>query len=537
MRAPPTEHPSPQTDAVPGPPSQRAARPTLWGPAQNTAQKPAAAVTAGPTDSETLDSELVVAVFRIAVLLVALLVPRIFGTSRASPLAELLLAGLAAVYVFIAALACLYPRRYGVRRPLLVAVDTLLITLWMRLSQQWELFSLYYVVVIVAAMWFRVIGGAVAAIFCNFFFLYLWGRMAGESPFVAPPPFLSAYALNLALLLLVGCLAGYIAEAQEHERLSRLEGQLLVANYQREIDLANQLQPLIMESGEKREWAALRLGVAQKSARSFGGGDFFDVLSLEDGRIALCIADVSGKSVRAQARLPLLKYSLRALAPLFAEPDALLTRLNHTLAPELENDLFIGLCLVVIDARDSSLVWVNAGHCAPLLLSGGNLRELETCGPALGPFPEIPYRARKLVFAAGDRLLLFTDGLTDALSFAGTEDGEEQVRAAAKALDDMAWKQPQDVAQRLLDMATAVLDETLSPWLARIPERITLEKMPRESTDTPGSVRRDDITVAAIALGVDTLSPESLGDDASQSQEAGLTGANRPAVQAKSSEA
>lgn len=456
-----------------------------------------------PGDTETLDSELVVAVFRIVVLLIALLVPRVFGASVSSPLIESLLAGLAAVYALIAALACLYPRRYGVRRPLLVVVDALLITLWMRLTQQWELFSLYYIVVIVAAMWFRVLGGAVAAIFCNFFFLFLWGRMAGDPNLATPPAFASSYALNLSLLLLVGCLAGYIAEAQQRERLSRLEGQLLLANYQREIDLANKLQPLLMEDGQSREWAALRLGMAQKSARSFGGGDYFDILTLPDGRIALCIADVSGKSVRAQARVPLLKYSLRALAPLFDEPGALITRLNQTLAPELDNDLFIGLCLVVIDARDSSLTWCNAGHCAPLMMHGKTVRELETCGPALGPFPEIPYEARRLTYKAGDRLLMHTDGLSDALSFAGTEDGEEQVRAAIRALDESAWQKPQDIAQRFVDMASAVLDEALSPWLVRLPERIILEKTSGEKVEPTSSVRRDDITVAVIALGAE----------------------------------
>ncbi|HEX8552858.1 MAG TPA: PP2C family protein-serine/threonine phosphatase [Abditibacteriaceae bacterium] len=470
-------------------------------------------------ENETADSELVVAVFRIVVLLVALTIPRIFGTSHTVPLSELLLAGLAGVYALVAALACLYPRRYGVRRPFLVAFDILLITLWMRLTQQWELFSLYYIVVIVAAMWFRVLGGAVSAILCNFFFLFLWGRVAGDTALQSPPVFTSSYALGVALLLLVGCLAGYIAEAQERERLRRLEGQLLVANYQREIDLANQLQPLLLEEGDARLAAAkphMRLGAAMKSARTFGGGDYFDVLSLPDGRVALCIADVSGKSMRAQARLPLLKYSLRALAPLYAEPGALLTRLNQTLAPDLGNDLFIGMCLVVIDPTRGVLVWCNAGHIAPLLLSGEGddvtATPLETSGPALGPFPEIPYCARSVEWQRGDRLLLFTDGLSDGLSFDGTEDGEEQVRAAALALDDTMWLEPSQVAQRLLDMALAVLDEINVPvWRARLSaERIASEKLGKERvSEETAHVRRDDITVVAVTLGVETTEADA----------------------------
>ena len=494
--------------------------------AQDDGGAPAAAIDSGellpsrvhapPGESESGDSELVVAVFRIVVLLVALTVPRIFGNAETLSISELLLAAVAGAYTSFAALACLYPRRFGVRRPFLVTFDMLLITLWMRLTQQWELFSLYYIVVIVAAMWFRVMGGAVSAILCNFFFLLLWGRAAGDtrpieiadaSPFSiepAPPVFISAYALDVALLLLVGCLAGYIAEAQERERLRRLESQILVANYQREIDLANQLQPLMFQSSDPHTLAAaqIRLGVSMKTAREFGGGDYFDVLSLPGNRVALCLADVSGKSVRAQARLPLLKYSLRALAPLYAEPETLLTRLNHTLAPELGNDLFIGLCLVIIDARRSTLTWCNAGHIAPLVLSKDRgVRALETLGPALGPFPEIPYLSRSIEWRPGDRLLMFTDGLSDALSFDGTEDGEEQVRAAMLALDDATWNVPQNVAARLLDLASEILDKTDAPaWLSRLP----VEKLGARGADEfPSRVRRDDITVAAITLGVE----------------------------------
>jgi serine phosphatase RsbU (regulator of sigma subunit) len=111
----------------------------------------------------------------------------------------------------------------------------------------------------------------------------------------------------------------------------------------------------------------LQLGAIMQPAREFGGGDYFDLIPLEGGRTALCIADVAGKSVRAQARLPLLKYALRALAPLHLEADVLVKRLNETLSPDLQNELFIGLCYIVLDPRAGRLSWCNAGHIAPLL--------------------------------------------------------------------------------------------------------------------------------------------------------------------------
>jgi serine phosphatase RsbU (regulator of sigma subunit) len=299
-------------------------------------------------------------------------------------------------------------------------------------------------------------------------------------------------AINTALLILVGCLVGYIAEAQERERERRLEDQLLIANYQREIDLSSQLQPALMatqlmgldaplasgvETSAGQSGGDLQIGAAMKSARQLGGGDYFDLIPLPDGCSGLCIADVSGKSVRAQARLPLLKYSLRALAPLYAQPDRLLERLNETLAPDLQPELYIALCYIVLDPRRQTLTWCNAGHIAPLLLSPSSadpdqstliepqtientsIVPLDTDGPAIGMFPELAYEARTRPWLPGDQLLLFTDGLTDALSFRGSEDGEEQARKFAQRLGREANRDPREVAQELVDMAVAVLDE------------------------------------------------------------------------------
>jgi hypothetical protein len=248
----------------------------------------------------------------------------------------------------------------------------------------------------------------------------------------------------------------------------------------------------------------LQMGAAMRPARSFGGGDYFDIIPLSGGRTALCIADVSGKSVRAQARLPLLKYSLRALAPLYKEPDALVKRLNETLAPDLQSELFIGLCYVVLDPRRGQLTWCNAGHIAPLLISSraqntkhGNasapeITLLETNGPALGPFPEIGYSEEKLPWRPGDRLLMFTDGLSDALSYGGSEDGEEQIRLTSLAINPEYWSEPDAIAQRFVNLASAALEYTDTRLLNLAPLRLSAD-----AGTGHASGRRDDITVVA----------------------------------------
>jgi serine phosphatase RsbU (regulator of sigma subunit) len=314
-------------------------------------------------------------------------------------------------------------------------------------------------------------------------------------------------ALEMALLMLVGCVAGYIAKAQEGERRRRLANQLLLAQYQREIDISAQMQPLLVAPAWNGEAGAtapaalsapalpLEIGAVMQPARPGYGGDYFDFIPLQEGRVALCIADVSGKSVRAQARLPLLKYALRALAPLYPQPDDLMAQLNQTLLPDLLPDFYIALCYVVLDFKNETLAWCNAGHMAPLLLAqettspAAKKREpvapLAAPGPPLGVFEEAKYTSHSLPWRPGDQLLLYTDGLSDALA-TGTradgraaDDGEERLhRLALEIASHPAFGQPipgaQEIAQRLVNLATG-------------------STLPREESTT-----RDDVTVVFV---------------------------------------
>jgi len=532
--------------------------------------------------SEPPDAEIVVAAFRTMMIVAALFVPRLLNGPVPISQPLIWLAVVAGTYNLLVVGAYFWRGHLGMRRPFIIGMDLALITMWIRLSSGWDLFPLYYVVVVVAAMWYRIWGGVLCAFCCNFLYLVMLLRSVlayaqTTLPTASPPslsyaemfsllvhlPFLgTGFALNVALLFLVGSLVGSLALAQERERTRRLEEQLLLANYQREIDLATQLQPLLISpelfgraaqdseaappldefqednlplseaarlqsstrlAGSRplellptsratlADKAHVKLGAVMQPAREFGGGDYFDFIPLENGRSALCIADVAGKSVRAQARLPLLKYALRALAPLYAEPEALVTRLNETLAPDLQNELFIGLCYIVLDPRANRLKWCNAGHIAPLLLPqhspqhspqhptddrghvAPEIIALETLGPPLGPFPEIAYESRSASWRPGDRLLLFTDGLTDALSYRGREDGEEQIRHIASEVEPSFWLEPQSVAQLFLALAKEALEDHDTLFSRLSPLRRHNE--PTVGQTERGSERRDDITV------------------------------------------
>lgn len=479
--------------------------------------RPDANIAAPEVGAETQEAELIIALFRTLILVVALFAPRALGLPGSYDTSAIWLAGLAGLYNIMTGVSCMFPSRYGLRRPFIVAMDMMLVTLWIHMSGQWDLFPFYYLVVVVAAMWFKVFGGALVAAFCNFFFLLMWFRVLGEPDVFRPALFSPMMVPNIALLFVVGCLVGCIAESQERERERRLENQLLVDNYEREIDISTHLQPLLIASLEKNHDPSLEVGIAMKSARALGGGDYLDIITFKDGRTALCVADVSGKSARAQARIPLLKYSLRALAPLYANPNEVLAHLNETLSPDLSSEIYIALCYIVLDPHNEKLSWCNAGHIAPLFISGdctlpsvGELTDasfapvaaLETSGPPLGMFPDITYSSGTRLWQAGDQLLLFTDGLVDALSYDNTEDGEAQVRRLALRLATEADSPPRAVAQDFVDLATAALEES-SPLQQRLKKYLTTFSPPGEPVPSLTSVHRDDITVAVVRYKLD----------------------------------
>jgi len=428
-------------------------------------------------EAQNREAELVVVVFRTIVLLLALLAPGLVGISGQYNSQEAWLAALAGMYNILSAMSCARPDRYGLRRWLIVAMDMMLVTLWIHVSGQWNLFAFYYLIVVIAAMWFRVAGGVLAAVFANFFFLFLWLRMAASPWMVRPPYFTNYMALHMLLLLLVGCLVGYISEIQERERQARLESQELIDNYQREIELSSQLQPLLADK-INIDRKNLEIGSGTATARPFGGGDYMDCITLPDGRIALCMADVSGKSVRAQARLPLFKYALRVLAPLHQDAGELMVHLNTILFPDLQPELYITACYVIIDTENHLLNWCNAGHVPPLLWSENKTTELRASGPALGMFAESTYKTNIASWQPADFLLLYTDGLTDAIKT--SENEEEKLQ--------LMW-------QELIAEPTLTAQEVVDVLLGEAQMTLAKDASSGKKTTDGNGPHRDDITL------------------------------------------
>ncbi len=146
------------------------------------------------------------------------------------------------------------------------------------------------------------------------------------------------------------------------------------------------------------------------------GGDYYDAFLLPDGRVALVIADVSGKGLSAAVQTATVKYSLRAFAAEAAAPGLVLTRLNKTLCSDLSGlgDHFVTLFYAVFDPALGRLAWGSAGHETVLIKRAeGGASELEANNPILG-LADHTYEQSEDMLAPGDALVLFTDGLTEA---------------------------------------------------------------------------------------------------------------------------
>jgi len=144
------------------------------------------------------------------------------------------------------------------------------------------------------------------------------------------------------------------------------------------------------------------------------GGDYFDYIGLEDGRLALVIADVSGKGVPAALSMSAFRSIVRAHARLSLTPEELTRRLN-TLVPEATAGSAYVTCVYgVLDATEGRFAYVNCGHNAPLLLrADGTIESLDRGGLPLGTFPDARLESGDVRMFAGDTLVFYTDGVVE----------------------------------------------------------------------------------------------------------------------------
>jgi serine phosphatase RsbU (regulator of sigma subunit) len=158
------------------------------------------------------------------------------------------------------------------------------------------------------------------------------------------------------------------------------------------------------------------------------GGDYFDLIELGDERLAVVVGDVAGKAMPAALLMALLQGSLRTLITAGLRGASLAAKLNEHLCANIPSNRLITLFYGEVDPTQGELHYVNAGHNAPFVLrQDGGLERLAATSVALGVLADAPFQAMVTPLEAGDRLVLFTDGVTEAFDRSEREYGEARL--------------------------------------------------------------------------------------------------------------
>ena len=178
------------------------------------------------------------------------------------------------------------------------------------------------------------------------------------------------------------------------------------------------------------------------------GGDLYDVIRRPDGRIVFALGDVAGKGSPAALLMALVVAMLRVLVDEGLEPAELSARLNIQVSRHAPGSRFITMVLGLYDPESGDITYVNAGQNPPLLRrASGRLERLTEGGVALGMFEQASYTAGQLTLLAGDVLVLFSDGITEAENAAGVpfdDAGLEQI------VSEHWWKDLQTLGTSVL---------------------------------------------------------------------------------------
>lgn len=277
---------------------------------------------------------------------------------------------------------------------------------------------------------------------------------------IDPEPFRAGFAHFGYLVIVVVLVANSVYYGVEQvqrklkERNQILEqtvekGTVALQQQEEELKRAREIQQMLLPKALPQV-PGVQVAGAWQPARTVGG-DYFDVIRLDDKRLGLCIGDVAGKGITAALLMANLQASFRAFATPEASPAAVCAKLNAFLCANVAAGKFVTFFYAVLDSEDHTLTYENAGHCPALLVrKTGEHEMLSGQGAVLGVIPDWPYRDSSVNLDTGDKLLLFTDGIVEAENLELEEFGDERLRLEA-AIGEEAL----DTQQRVMKQVSA----------------------------------------------------------------------------------
>jgi sigma-B regulation protein RsbU (phosphoserine phosphatase) len=236
-------------------------------------------------------------------------------------------------------------------------------------------------------------------------------------------------------------LATEAAVAIENARLYRET--MEKAKMEQEMRIAAEIQQALLPRAG-HSGAFFRTAASSLPCRSIGG-DFYDYVDLPTGAFGFALGDVAGKGPPAALLSAMMQGIFAAQAAASDTPSQTIARVNLALYKRGIESRFVTLMYGSLEP-DARLTYCNAGHNPPLVVGAAGVRRLEVGGPIVGLFEGAVFQEETVVLAPGDWLIVFSDGVSEAMSASGEEYGEERILAVAEKQTSVA---PSDMLQAI----------------------------------------------------------------------------------------
>lgn len=229
---------------------------------------------------------------------------------------------------------------------------------------------------------------------------------------------------NLAAQISPALRVAQLVQQQQEEALERqqLEHELRIARMIQQSLLPKELPDL-------NNW---EVGTYYQPARAVGG-DFYDFIEFNDGRIGILIGDVTDKGIPAAMVMATTRTMLRSIAHRVSEPGIVLERTNNLLCPDIPPNMFVTCLYAVLDPVSGYLQYANAGHNPPFRALKQDVGRLWATGMPLGLMPDMKYEQVETMLSPGERVLFYSDGLVEAHNAAREMYGNQRLTELMQA--------------------------------------------------------------------------------------------------------
>lgn len=256
-------------------------------------------------------------------------------------------------------------------------------------------------------------------------------------------------AFNLSNLMLLEMLAQQISENYMHVFLS--EESKIKQSLTEEINYTEELQKSILptEFPNKKLFDVAAISIPSKTV----GGDFYDYIKLKDGKYALIIADVSGKGLKAGFFMVMTRSVLRVYSSQIDNPAKILEQTNKHIFYDSKKGMFVTCFLAIVDTKNKSITYSNAGHIPQYFIKKSAMNKAEYLtemyipGKPLGFVENASYKNKKISYSKADKIIMFTDGVTETFNKDNEEFGESKLKDILKNEYDSSKELLNDIVE------------------------------------------------------------------------------------------